>query len=96
MSEYRVLLTPEAARLIAHLHPEIKKIIRDSLKVLQKEPYSGDDLHEELAGFKSFKPKRYRILYTVDDENRTIRIYYVGHRRDVYDQFRHLLDQLKR
>ena len=96
MKNYRIQLTPEAVRLISHLHPEIKKIIKDALKTLQQNPYSGDDLQEELSGFKSFKPKRYRILYAVDDENKTLQIYYVGHRRDVYDHFRILLEKLNR
>lgn len=96
VKDYRIQLTPEAARLISHLHPEIKRTIKESLKALQQSPYSGDDLEEELSGFKSFKPKRYRILYTVDDENKTIHIYYVGHRRDVYDHFRLLLEKLHR
>jgi len=96
VKDYRIQFTPEAARLISHLHPEIKKTIKEALKTLQENPYSGDDLQEELSAFKSLKPKRYRILYTVDDENKLIQIYYLGHRRDVYDQFRILIEKLHR
>ncbi len=69
MKEYRVRFTPEAARCISRLHPDHKKIIREALDQLRHEPYAGDDLQEDLAEFKSFKPKRFRILYTVDNEN---------------------------
>jgi len=58
---------------------------------LRHGPHAGDDLQEELAEFKSLKPKRFRIIYTVDDEHQMVKVYYVGHRRDVYDQFRLLL-----
>lgn len=95
MKEYRVRFTPEAAQSISRLHPDLKKIIRNALDQLRREPYAGDDLQEELAEFKSFKPKRLRIIYTVDNDNRLIQIYYVGHRKDVYDQFRLLLAKLK-
>jgi mRNA-degrading endonuclease RelE of RelBE toxin-antitoxin system len=94
MKEYRVRFTPEAAQCISRLHPDHKRIIRDALDPLRHEPYAGDYLQEELAEFKSLKPKRFRIIYTVDDQQ-MVKVYYVGHRRDVYDQFRLLLNKLK-
>jgi len=96
MQRFQIRFTPEASRLVSRLSPETKKLIKDALKTLKKNPFLGDDLHEELAGFKSFKPKRYRILYTVDEEKSTIGIYHIGHRRDVYEQFRLLLDDLNK
>jgi mRNA-degrading endonuclease RelE of RelBE toxin-antitoxin system len=95
MKEYRIRFTPEAGQCISRLHPEHKKIIRKALEQLRREPYAGDDLQEELAEFRSFKPKRFRIIYTIDQEHRIIQVYYVGHRKDVYDQFRLLLEKLK-
>ena len=95
MKEYRVRFTPEAAQCISRLHPDHRRIIRDALDQLRHEPYAGDDLQEELAEFKSLKPKRFRIICTVDDDQQMVKVYYVGHRRDVYDQFRLLLNKLK-
>ena len=94
MKRFQIRFTPEASRLAAQMHPETKKLIKKALITLQDNPFLGDDLHEELAGFKSFKPKRYRILYRVDEENAKIDIYHLGHRRDVYEQFHLLLDEL--
>jgi mRNA interferase RelE/StbE len=95
MKEFRVRFTPEAARCISRLHPDQKKIVGDALDQLRREPYAGDDLQEELIEFKSFKPKRFRIIYSVDNDNGVVQVFYVGHRRDVYDQFRILLSKLK-
>ncbi len=95
MKEYRVRFTPEAAQCISRLHPDHQGIIREALDRLRHEPYAGDDLQEELAEFKSLKPKRFRIIYTVDDDQQMVKVYYVGHRRDVYDQFRLLLKKFK-
>ena len=94
MKDIRLKFTPEAARLLARLHPEAKKLIKSSLEELRQSPYLGDDLQQELSGFKSYKIKRYRVLYDINEEEEVIKVYYVGHRRDVYEQFRDLLSDL--
>ena len=83
--------TPEAARLIAKLPPEIKKLVRSSIDTLLTEPHAGSELTGELAGYRSFKTKRYRIIYRLNDSETSVEIYLVGHRRDVYDALRSLL-----
>ncbi len=95
MKKYKMRFTPEASRLISKIHPENKKQIKKALQDLQKNPHTGGDLQEELYGFKSFKIKRYRILYNINEENSSIQIYHIGHRSDVYEQFRRLLNQLQ-
>ena len=95
MKQYKIRFTPEASRLISKFHPENKKQIKMALRDLQKEPYAGGDLQEELYGFKSFKIKRYRILYNISEEESIIQVYHIGHRSDVYEQFRRLLNDLK-
>lgn len=94
MRNLRIRFTPEAARLLSKFHPENKKLIKAAIKELRRDPHLGDDLQEELSGFKSYKLKRYRILYRVNEEENFIEIYYVGHRSDVYEQFRLLLNKL--
>ena len=94
MKNIRLTFTPEAARLLANLHPESKKLIKEGLTELRQNPYLGDDLQQELSGFKSYKIRRYRILYDINEEEGVIQVYYVGHRRDVYEQFRDLLNNL--
>ena len=96
MKDLKVKFTPEAARLISKLDPEGKKLIKSALKEIHQDPHSGYDLQEELSGFKSYKSKRYRILYKINEGEDLIEVYYVGHRKDVYEQFRHLLHKLTR
>ncbi len=90
-----VRYTPEAARLISMLHPVIKAMIRASIDELRTNPFLGDDLQGELVGLNSYKPGRYRILYEFEEEENTIDVYDVGHRRDVYERFGQLLRQLQ-
>ncbi len=94
MKDIRLTFTPEAAKLLSRLHPESKKLITEGLTELRQNPHLGDDLQQELSGFKSYKIKRYRILYDINEEEGVIQGYYVGHRRDVYEQFRDLLSNL--
>lgn len=94
MKTYSIRFTPEAARLLSTLHPDNKKLIKAALQDLKENPYLGDELQEELVNYRSLKPKRYRVIYSVDDESRTTSILYVGHRRDVYENFRLLLHKM--
>ena len=109
MRKFALRFTPETARTLSKLHPrpprlsesdggqaENKKLIKQALKELGENPYAGNDLQEELFGFKSFKLKRFRILYNINEEDNTIQIFHVGHREDVYQQFHRLLTELKK
>jgi mRNA interferase RelE/StbE len=96
MKDIRLTFTPEAAKLLSRLHPESKKHIKAGLPEVRQNPNLGDDLQQELSGFKSYKIKRYRILYDINEEEGVIQVYYVGHRRDVYEQFRDLLSNLQK
>jgi addiction module RelE/StbE family toxin len=88
--------TPEAARLIATLPPDIRKLVRSSIDTLLTKPYAGSELTGELEGYRTLKAKRYRIIYRLNDTETRIEIYLVGHRRDVYDTLRSLLLGVKR
>lgn len=94
MKKSKIRLTPESSKLISNLHPDNKKMIKSALKELQKNVHAGDDLQEELVGFKSYKIKRYRIIYRYNEDENSIDVYYVGHRTDVYEQFREILMKL--
>jgi mRNA interferase RelE/StbE len=94
MKTWRLRFTPEASRLVSSLHPEIKKQIKKALNDLSENPYAGKDLQEELSGFKTQRLKQYRIIYDVNENQKSIRVYYVGRRRDVYEQFRRLVSEL--
>ncbi len=95
MKRFRIRFTPEASRLISKLHPETKKMIRAALDGLKGSPYVGSPLQGELSGFRSMKIKRYRVLYSVNEEEAYIEVLYLGHRRDVYEQFRVLLNKFR-
>jgi mRNA-degrading endonuclease RelE of RelBE toxin-antitoxin system len=96
MKKWKMRFTPEVSRLVTKLHPENKKLLKQALIGLRRNPYTGKDLQEELFGFKSLRLKRYRVIYTVHEEENYIEIYYVGRRSDVFEQFRRLLTELQK
>lgn len=96
MRSFRLRFTPEARRLIAKLPPEPKKLIRSAIDELRNNPYEGSELEGEFVGYRSFKLKRYRVIYRVNEEDSLVGIYHVGQRRDVYETLRLLLQSLSK
>lgn len=93
MRRLSVGFTPESARLISRLSPEVKKLVRSSIDVLLTKPYAGSELAGELEGYRSYRARRYRIIYRVNQDESRLEIYHVGHRGDVYETLRSLLDR---
>ena len=77
--------------MLSKLHPENKKQIKQALIEVQKNPHTGKDLQEELFGFNSLRIKKYRIIYDIREDEYLLRIYYIGQRSNVYEQFRQML-----
>jgi len=96
MKKWKLRFTPEAARLLSKIHPENKKYVKKALKELRQNPYTGKDLQEELFGFNSLRIKKYRIIYDIREDEYLLRIYYIGQRSDVYQQFRQMLAGLQK
>lgn len=92
---YQIKLTPTTVQIFSKLHPEVKKQLKEALNTLKENPYSGKTLREELNFFRSFKIKRYRVIYHIDDSLRHIVIVALGHRRDIYEIATKLLQQDK-
>ena len=96
MKKWKMQFTPEAARLLSKLHPENKKDIKKVMNEFRQNPYDGKDLQEELFGFKSLRIKKYRIIYHLKEEEYLLRVYYIGQRSNVYEQFRQLFTDLQK
>lgn len=91
MRVYRVRYTPEAARRIRKLHPDIKKQIRAAADRLAQSPLEGYALQGELSGLRAYRVARYRVIYRINDAERAIEILLPGPRRDIYEELRRSL-----
>ena len=88
---YKVIYSSTSFKQIRSLHPSMKPVVKARIQELQEEPYLGKALQRELSGYYSYRAKRFRIIYKIDGQNKTLQIHHVGHRRDVYELIREML-----
>lgn len=84
--KYHLKVTDKTAELIRSLHPDIKATIKTALEMIIKEPYSGKALKDELGGLRSYRAKRFRIIYRVSLKIRQIEIVTIGPRKTIYEE----------
>ena len=88
MSEpYELVVTRPAARAIAEDLPEaVATAVIDFITgpLLLEPKRIGRELRNELAGIYSARRGTYRILYRINDNERTVTVIRIDHRRDVY------------
>ena len=68
--------------------PIVFSIIKSKIEGLQENPFSGKWLEKELSGYLSLQAKRFRVICKIRDNDQTVEIHYVGHRKDIYELFR--------
>ena len=85
---YKLLYSETARKQIRKLHPQIKPVIKSKIEKLQENPFSGKWLERELSGYLSMRAKRFRVIYKIRDNDQTVEIHYVGHRKDIYELFK--------
>ena len=92
MAAYRPDIPPHVAEVIRHLPPDIKRSVKQALRSLSADPLIGVPLMRELSALRKFKVRRFRIVYQLNRKARMIKIFAVGHRREVYEE---LADRLR-
>ena len=93
--KYKLLYSETSRKQIKKLHPGLKHVIKSKIEQIREDPYKGKFLERELSGYLSFRTNRYRIIYKISEDKRVIEIYYVGHRKDIYELFGEEIRNLK-
>ena len=75
----------EAVALIRGCHPQLKRKIRAGLRHILIEPESGKSIKDDLAGFKSYRISKFRIIYRIASKQ-TIDIIAIGPRKSIYEE----------
>lgn len=88
---YRILLHPKAARFLQKTDPSIRDQLKKRLRELEESPEMKGE-HLKHSPFWRLRVGNYRAIYEIDSERRAITVLFIGHRRDVYDDFSRLLD----
>jgi mRNA interferase RelE/StbE len=92
VARFRSATPPRVAEAIRHLHPDLRRSVKQAIRALCDDPNRGEPLQKELEGYWKYRVRRFRIVYRVDRTNRIIRIVAVGPRRTIYEQ---AADQLR-
>ena len=90
MEHYRLRVPGPVAEVVRGLHPELKGKVRAGLDVIRTDPAVGKELRDELAGLRSFRMGRFRIIYRIAPR-RLIDLVAVGPRRTIYQETLRLL-----
>ncbi len=83
---YLLRLSDELASLVQGLHPLIKSQIRFALQTLVDDPFCGKSLKEEVQGLRSYRVKKFRIIYRIVRKEKTLEIIAIGPRINIYEE----------
>ncbi len=92
LSHHKLLVPDDIAKLISTMHPHLKKKIKASLNIILTDPYAGKALKDELAGLRSFRVSKFRIIYRVS-KKKQIELVAVGPRERIYEETFRLLNR---
>jgi mRNA interferase RelE/StbE len=87
---YRLRVPKPIEELLKGLHPGLERKVRAGLDAIREDPSSGNELRDDLAGLRSFRVGRFRIIYRVAP-GRLIELVAVGPRDTVYEETFRLL-----
>ena len=84
MGSYKVFLKPSAERELRQTPSQDRERIVRKIADLFSEPRPLGC--EKRSGMERYRLRQgsYRIAYEIDDNNKTIRIFKIGHRREIY------------
>ena len=66
----KLVVPRDIQELIRKMHPDLKRKVRASLKIVLSEPQSGKLLMDELSGLRSLRVSSFRIIYRIKDPER--------------------------
>ncbi len=89
-ARYKLRVPDDIAGLVRNMHPQLKKKIKASLQIILADPNAGKALKDELAGLRSFRASRFRIIYRVLSRTR-IEVVAIGPRERIYEETFRLL-----
>lgn len=89
---YKLRVPNDVVAFVRGLHPLLKRRVRSALKKIIDDPYSGKALKDELLTLRSFRIKKFRIIYRIESETQ-IGIVAIGPRRSIYEETYRLISR---
>ena len=84
MADYKVLIKPSAVKEVEAVPAKDRERVVRKIRSLSEDPRPRGS--EKLSGEDKYRVRqgRYRVVYSVSDDDRTVLVVKVGHRREVY------------
>jgi mRNA interferase RelE/StbE len=87
---FELLFDPRAAKALKKIDQVNKTRIKNVIGELATDPYkAGKPIHP--SDYWKIKSGDYRIIYLIEYEPQKVVIVFIGHRKNVYDNFANLL-----
>jgi mRNA-degrading endonuclease RelE of RelBE toxin-antitoxin system len=84
MIRYRIEMPRVLRDLIRHLPPELKVKVKAAVRSISDDPYRIKELRDELAGLRSYRVAKSRIIYRIAGS--MVQIVALGPRADIYER----------
>lgn len=81
---YKVRIKKSAAKALQKLQPSDRFRLLQAIDRLAVEPHAGGVLKGEFAGLRRLRVGTYRIIYEVINDELTVLVVRVAHRREAY------------
>jgi mRNA interferase RelE/StbE len=81
---YRLHYLPGAEKDIRALPDSVAGRVRNGVERLAENPRLGKRLAGELVPFWSYRVGDYRVVYEIRDDELTVLVVMLGHRREIY------------
>ncbi|MBI2595729.1 type II toxin-antitoxin system RelE/ParE family toxin [Candidatus Daviesbacteria bacterium] len=82
---FKLLVSVRAQKRIKLLKTSHQEAILSTLQEIKEDPLIGKSLTRELKGRFSYRVGIYRIIYRVNQQDKTIRVLNAGHRATIYN-----------
>ena len=81
----KIFLHPKAKKYLDDQDKAIKEKIKNKIKELKENPERGKRL--KYTEFRKLRIGNYRVIYEIKSKEKKIIILFIGHRKNVYDDF---------
>ena len=84
MASYKLLIKPSAVKELEAVPARDRRKVAAKIQALAEDPRPGGS--EKLSGHERYRLRQGddRVVYAIDDEERTVLVVKIGNRRDIY------------
>ena len=81
---YEIILEEQAKQFIKSLNKNRQKVILNKIEKLAENPYLGKSLIGKLAGLRTLRIDKFRIIYTIKSLELVVLVLKAGNRNHIY------------